>query len=54
VLKSLKDILQRSGTHHTKKRYTFRPMQIAKDFFGDQKMQAENGQYLTGNGAEVK
>ncbi len=33
VLRSLRDILQRSGSHHVKKRYTFRPMQIAKDFF---------------------
>lgn len=29
VMKTLKDILRRSGAHHTKKRYTFRPMQIA-------------------------
>jgi len=33
VLKTLKDILLRSGAHHTKKRYTFRPMQIARDYF---------------------
>lgn len=33
VLKMLKDILQRSGGHHTKKRYIFRPMQIAKNYF---------------------
>jgi pyruvate kinase len=32
VIKSLKDILQRSGTHRMKKRYTFRPMQIAKNY----------------------
>ena len=33
VIKTLTDILQRSGTHHAKKRYTFRPMQIAIDYF---------------------
>jgi len=33
VLKTLKDILQRSGVHHAKKRYMFRPMQIAKNYF---------------------
>jgi pyruvate kinase len=33
VLKSLKDILKRSAGHHSKKRYTFRPMQIARNFF---------------------
>ena len=33
VMKTLRDILQRSGTHHIKKRYTFRPMQIAIDYF---------------------
>jgi pyruvate kinase len=33
VIKTLKDILQRSGTHHAKKRYTFRPMKIAIDYF---------------------
>ena len=33
VMRSLRDILERSGSHHVKKRYTFRPMQIAKDFF---------------------
>jgi pyruvate kinase len=33
VMRSLRDILERSGRHHVKKRYTFRPMQIAKDFF---------------------
>jgi pyruvate kinase len=32
VLKSLKEILRRSGEHQTKKRYTFRPLQIARDF----------------------
>lgn len=33
VLKTLTDILQRSGGHHIKKRYTSRPMQIAKNYF---------------------
>lgn len=33
VINSLKDILRRSGTHRMKKRYTFRPMQIAKNYF---------------------
>jgi pyruvate kinase len=33
VINTLKDILQRSGTHHAKKRYTFRPMQIAINYF---------------------
>ena len=33
VLKTLIDIMQRSSAHHTKKRYTFRPMQIARDYF---------------------
>jgi pyruvate kinase len=33
VMRSLSDILERSGRHHIKKRYTFRPMQIAKEFF---------------------
>ena len=33
VMRSLRDILQRSGGHHVKKRYTFRPMQIAINYF---------------------
>ncbi|HNP23940.1 MAG TPA: pyruvate kinase [Panacibacter sp.] len=33
VIRSLVDILQRSGMHHAKKRYTFRPMNIASNFF---------------------
>ena len=33
VIKTLKDILQRSGRHHAKKRYIFRPMQIAINYF---------------------
>lgn len=33
VVETLRDILHRSGGHHVKKRYTFRPMRIAKRFF---------------------
>jgi pyruvate kinase len=32
VIKTLKDILLRGGAHHIKKRHTFRPLQIAKDY----------------------
>ena len=32
VIETLKDILQRSGGHHVKKRYTFRPLSIATRF----------------------
>ena len=32
VIKALKDILLRSGRHHAKKRYTFRPLSIAQRF----------------------
>ncbi|MFI5134272.1 MAG: pyruvate kinase [Chitinophagales bacterium] len=32
VIETLRDILQRSGGHHVKKRYTFRPMQIASRY----------------------
>lgn len=32
VIKTLKDILKRSGGHHIKKRYTFRPLSIAVRF----------------------
>lgn len=35
VMKTLTDILQRSGGHHAKKRYTFRPMQIARNYFAE-------------------
>ena len=35
VIQSLKDILSRSGTHHSKKRYTFRTLGIAKNFLAD-------------------
>ena len=31
---ALRDILHRSGGHHAKKRYIFRPLQIAEHFFG--------------------
>ncbi len=33
VLKTLTDILQRSGGHRIKRRHTFRAMQLAKDYF---------------------
>jgi len=32
VIETLRDILHRSGGHHVKKRYTFRPMQIASRY----------------------
>lgn len=32
VIETLRDILMRSGGHHVKKRYTFRPLAIAKRF----------------------
>ena len=32
VIETLKDILFRGGGHHIKKRYTFRPLHIAKDY----------------------
>jgi len=32
VIEALKDILYRSGGHHQKKRYTFRPLSIARNF----------------------
>lgn len=34
VLSTLRDILQRSGGHHVKKRYVFRPLKIAERFLG--------------------
>ncbi|HRI58742.1 MAG TPA: pyruvate kinase [Saprospiraceae bacterium] len=34
VLATLQDILQRSGGHHAKKRYVFRPLKIAERFLG--------------------
>ena len=33
VMRTLRDILKRSGTHHVKKRYTCRAMTIAQKFF---------------------
>ncbi len=35
VIKTLNDILHRSGGHHIKKRYTFRSMQIALNYLGN-------------------
>ncbi|HLO80185.1 MAG TPA: pyruvate kinase [Chitinophagaceae bacterium] len=35
VIKTLNDILRRSGGHHIKKRYTFRSMQIALNYLGN-------------------
>ncbi len=32
VMETIKDIFLRSGGHHVKKRYTFRPLEIAKSF----------------------
>jgi pyruvate kinase len=32
VIEALRDILQRTGGHHLKKRYTFRPLSIAQHF----------------------
>ncbi len=34
VLATLQDILHRTGGHHVKKRYVFRPLQIAERFWG--------------------
>ena len=34
VLATLQDILKRSGGHHSKKRYVFRPLKIAERFWG--------------------
>jgi pyruvate kinase len=36
VIETLKDIFRRSGGHHIKKRYTFRPLSIAEKFIKDQ------------------
>jgi pyruvate kinase len=36
VLKALADILRRSGGHHIKKRFTFRPMRIATDYLNEE------------------
>lgn len=35
VIETLKDILYRSGGHHAKKRYTFRPLSLAKNFLSN-------------------
>ena len=35
VIKSLKDILSRSGRHHSKKQYTFMSLGIAKNFLAE-------------------
>jgi pyruvate kinase len=32
VIETLRDVLYRSGGHHIKKRYTFRPLRIAERF----------------------
>jgi pyruvate kinase len=32
VIETLRDVLERIGGHHVKKRYTFRPLTIAKRF----------------------
>jgi pyruvate kinase len=37
VIKSLQDILHRSGAHHIKKRYTLPPMPMAVNFFNEQR-----------------
>lgn len=36
VIETLQDILQRIGGHHIKKRFTFRPLSIAKKFMSEQ------------------
>ena len=35
ALATLQNILLRSGRHHSKKRYIFRPLKIAERFFGE-------------------
>jgi len=35
VIETLRDILQRIGGHHVKKRFVFRPLNIAKRFLGN-------------------
>lgn len=37
VIETLQDILQRTGRHHIKKRFSFRPLNIAKAFLNKQK-----------------
>lgn len=36
VIETLRDILQRTGGHHTKKRFTFRPLSIAQTYIEEQ------------------
>ena len=43
TLETLKDILQRSGEHRIKKRYTFRPLKIAERFFEQGGMEENPG-----------
>ena len=35
VIETLKDIMLRSGAHHVKKRFTFRPLGIALRFIAE-------------------
>lgn len=42
VIETLRDILHRSGGHHIKKRYTFRPMRIATRYFEELKASTKN------------
>lgn len=41
VLKTLKDIIPRTGGHHVKKRFTFRPLSIARHFIKELNIQTE-------------
>jgi len=41
VIETLRDILQRIGGHHIKKRFTFRPLAIAKDFMNEKQERQE-------------
>ena len=36
VIETLRDILQRAGGHHIKKRFTFRPLSIAQQYISDE------------------
>jgi pyruvate kinase len=36
VIETLRDILQRTGGHHIKKRFTFRPLSIAERFMNEE------------------
>ena len=42
VIEALRDILYRSGAHHAKKRYTFRPLSIASSFINSVKASDDN------------